>query len=320
MSGVHKFVGIFPAGISKEKKEVPETGWQSDDPTHNFVDPWFKQHGPEILFGGTLMMRLRDIPLLLGTGAATVGIIGKFGGALIAGARGIFSVSQKYPDLEGFNDYWNAIWDIPRATIRFDSAYRNSIGLDNGVINNPEFIMNQPSDFNDNNIKCPNAFDFLNAAAFFGAPGIYRKFSRGNGFFMEIRCPVSVKISGQSEGNFVFDYVNDIYSGDFPVIGISIPKEDGTRIIELVIFKDDFNVEIEAMDNGRLTLHSIDPNMIKLGSYEDIKLKINDVYRLSVTMNTMFPELIGPRGIRISPKIENLSGAMPWIPLLLTED
>jgi len=324
MGGMHKFVGIFPAGISDDYKKVAAVWLSHTDPTHLFLDPWILQHGPEVLTDEEMIYRMRDIPGLLAIGTS---LINPAIGITAALGRVGIAVFNTVPEAKGPSDYIQAIIDVPAGTIRFDPSY-HSIDIDKGIFVNTASITGQPQDFKDPD--CPTATDHsLSLHTAVDVLSSFRDFikkkeretiSKGIGVLLHLMCPISVKISSQSGAIFEFDYVNETFSGSLPVIGISIPKEDGTRILDFVVFEEEFNVEIKAMDNGKLTVCSIDPNETRMASYEDIQLKTNDVYKLNITKNSIFPELIGPDGIKILPDIRNFLNAMPWMPLLLLED
>ena len=313
MGGVHKFVGIFPAGISNEYKKVAACGWARENPMHLFLDPWFLQHGPEVLTDSEMILRMRDIPVLLGIG---VGLISPTIGIGVALGRVGLSVCQTSPHANGAYDYLQAIADIPAGTIRFDLDYRNTIDIDKGIFINVQLITNQPHDFQDP--ECPTEINLKKAGKEFSEEikdqrdKLEREiWSLGAGVLLYLMCPVSATITNESGDSFEFDHLSGEFSGNLPIIGISMLKEDNTHTLAFIIFDEQFFVDITAEDTGELTVYLVNPEETSMASYEGINLRQNDKYTLNMANADTFPPLSGPDGVTISPQVFEMPASAP---------
>jgi len=126
-NGLHKFVGIFPAGISAQHKLEPgeDQMW--------FLDPWRAQK-PRILTVSDELVSIKT--KVLAAGGFT--IIFPAGGAIlwVAGGAWLY-VSDRY---EGFWDYLTRLLTTVWGTVRFDSDYKPLIDIPS---ENDRFAMEQ---------------------------------------------------------------------------------------------------------------------------------------------------------------------------------
>jgi hypothetical protein len=309
MGGIHKFAGIFPAGINDEYKKVPVYLVASQDPTHLFLDPWFLQHGAEVLTDGEMITRMRDLPALIGLGSALV--VTPTIPVGVALGRAMISLYNARPHAQSVYNYLQALVDLPTAAVRFDPDFATTFNIDNGIFVNPDLVSNQPQDFKDP--ACPSLINtFIH----------YHKLSREvltpeTAFLLHLKCPISVKISNGIGGILEFDQMAGSFSGNLPSISVSLPIENNTNILDFMILDKKFFVEIQAINNGEMSVALVNPKNTAIAFYNEIQLIKNGRYTMNVTDTNKFPPLIGIGGVTIPPQIKFVAKPSPFLYLLL---
>jgi hypothetical protein len=316
MGGAHKFAGIFPAGIKDEHKKVPVFVYikASQDPTHLFLDPWFLQHGAEVVTDGEMINRMRNIPIAIGLGSGLINPAIPFAAAF---GRACISLIHAAPHAQSIYDYFQALADTPIAVVRFDPNFATTINIDNGVFVYPELVSSQPQDFKDP--VCPEFDDPILQwqKVYYKRSPDYKVSQFIRAFLLHLQCPISVKISNSMGGILEFDQMTGSFSGNLPSIGVSVPMEDNTNILDFVILDKKFFVDIKAISNGELSVALVNPKNTAIAFYKEIQLVKNGRYTMNVTDTNKFPPLIGIGGVTTPPQIKFVTKPSPFLFLLL---
>jgi len=310
-NGLHKFVGIFPAGISAQNKLEP-----SEDCVW-FLDPWPAQK-PKILTVSDEVFSAKAT--VIAAGGFT--IFSPAAGALLWAAGGAYLY---YTDqYEGPWDYLKRIFTTVWGTVRFDSDYKFTIDIPSESnrfdIEQVEQIAKIKQNFDDP--ECPS-LDLIKIStvedieALLPARGPLLGRGGSGSTKLHLMCPVAVKVSAQKSGNFTYDLVNNTFSGDLSVLVYSVLDEDGTRIMDLDVSEQDFDIEIKALDKGKFSLCMINSRKTRIAFYENVQINQNDIYNLKVIGNQPFNLLEGPGGVKIIPTVIHYSILTPWLNLLL---
>lgn len=318
IGGVHRFVGIFPAGLKSRFQT------SADSCCTKTLDPWWFQDGPRVITPANqktfsvLLAATVVAPLTIeaaGSIALSEGIAlknaflrvlftaGATGG--IGGATWVSSTSLTWEEAI------KKIGDAASLDIVFDSESSHLIDLsaENPVYDKEtvNLILNKPEKVNFPDDMC--ASSRILAAI------------EGNDLFnllkgvadhlvkLSVSCPVKITIKGtDGKSDFSYNLVDNSYSGEIPGIIFSMTDEENGETKAQVLFSGtESDIRIEALESGTFTLSVTE---IKSGDkkptearYQDIPIQKGDQFALQVINDKDHQALLGPNNELISPTV-----------------
>jgi hypothetical protein len=315
----HNTVGIFPAGIRQADKHVPAglTTW--------FLDPFWEQK-PQVLSPSDEQgyISWKKVPgtiaNIIEVGKTT--IITFSLKAFVVVLNGIFGTDVGLDLGTNVKNLFIRITSSAAGGLLFDSDYESLIDI---VAGSDHFDASEVTEIMKTNQiipdpECPSldlreGYNSALVQALRKAHFVSRHHPQIP--VLRVRSPVAAKVKAPNAGYFKYNLVNNTYSGDFPALAIYSSEGNGTSMLDLVPYEKNFEVEITALDQGKLTFQIIRMNKQRMAMFNNIQINKGETYNLGFSGDEGFESLKGPKGIVIPPEILLFSNSMPWIPLLL---
>ena len=292
VDGAHLMAGISAAG-SEDAAKDGGGGIQ-------FLDPWWKQMGPEILTAEDEADRLRSCVLRITLpGAALAYYSGPTGWYFFVTRIGL---AVEFALLLQADTELTTGWHLEGPTDKIGKIVGNIPGT--GKYNLAPFEALQPDLSSYITLKMPQCShytlpdDLAENVAFESteyAPGMAE----------EIKCPVAFTLSDDSGHSFTADLTTNTFSGDFPFTGFIYPSEDGTSQARLGIYQDDLSLTLKGLADSVFTLESFAVAENQQAVYRDVAINVGEIFELSVTGGNVWQPLIGPDNIQIMPEGED---------------
>ncbi len=314
IGGVHRFVGIFPAGIKPEFKKT------ADNRTVLFLDPWWLQSGPETMTVKAEKFLSTGLPAALGLTLAV-----EYGGAVAIKAGVKFTtgvlriVAIEGVTLSGFVYVSNPDMNLSEALHQVKNAATANIEFDVNIykkdlidldVPNPIFYKEKVSElrhikqsFNadEDNCATDRIFDWVKS---YVDAAVKYDFSS-----ISLFCPVSVSIDSENwQKKYIYNLLENDDLGEFMDFIFAVTDATGETSIMMIVPETDFNLEITAIEDGSFTLRVVNKKtgsyLLDSALYKDITINKGDNFNLEVIKEEDHKVLIGPGNSEVLPIVE----------------
>jgi len=298
LGGLHRFVGVCPAGYSPSA--------QSAGTGVLFLDPWWKQMGPQTFSKAEEVGLMAQCAARMSVGMTATGLT--VGAA--SGAVGLTQFAVTGSMVKAFAALDAFLVALESATSRV------SFGWDETLDNTVDVNRREYQDAHVNVFVDSTPLDFDAPAVCVGVTDIFKSLARGVGGAVKAlvwKCPVSVELSDTEGHSFRFNQNENTITGDLAAFAMSFPEGDGSRALLVLADAASLHTKTKAERSGTFTLCSAQPGMDRIASYTDVAVHAGDVFELDVEAGTAKP-MLAPDGTRIPPVLRDFDADLETQP------